>query len=228
MKISEFRRSTRVLCLVTAALFLLFAAFTLTVKLVDVDNVGPEGSAIGCAAINTAVHQTLGTSELWYEISDLFGLVALAVIGIFGLVGLIQLIKRKSLLKVEPTILALGVFYVLVVACYVFFEVVVVNHRPVLMDGVLEASYPSSHTMLVLTVMGSAIVVFRRSVASKTSKIIFECAADAIILITLVGRTLSGVHWITDIVGGVLLSAALITLYVTALRVIDELIAHRR
>ena len=228
MKIRKFKRSTRILCIVAVVLFVLFAAFTVLVKVIDVDTVGPEGSAIGCAALNTAVHKTLGTSELWYEISDLFGLVALAVIGIFGLVGLIQLIKRKSLLKVEPTILALGVFYVLVVICYVFFEVVVINHRPVLMDGVLEASYPSSHTMLVLTVMGSAIVVFRRSVASKTSKIIFECAADAIILITLVGRTLSGVHWITDIAGGVLLSAALITLYIAALRVMDELIAHRK
>jgi undecaprenyl-diphosphatase len=40
-------------------------------------------------------------------------------------------------------------------------------------------------------------------------------------LVMSVGRLLSGVHWLTDVIGGVLISLFLISLYVTALSILD-------
>ena len=78
--------------------------------------------------------------------------------------GLGQLLKGKSLLKVERSILALGVFYAVVMAAYLVFEVWVVNYRPVLIEGALEASYPSSTTLLVLCVMPTAMMQLRQRI----------------------------------------------------------------
>ncbi len=205
--------------IITAVLFLLFIVFTVMVRTVDVgipsfDMTSPE---VGFVHLNSAVHETLGTSDLWYDISDAMGIFMIMMVMFFALLGLVQLIKRKSLLKVDSTILLLGALYILLAVFYVLFEVVVINFRPILVEGVWEASYPSSHTMLVCCVMGSSIPAVMRLFAGKKWHIVYNIAAAVIIAVTVVGRLLSGVHWFTDIIGGVLLSAALVMLYVSAL-----------
>ena len=193
--------------------FLLFAIWTALVKLVDVKAIGPDGSSVGFASINGFFSDLLGYNDMFYKLTEILGLLPLAVIGCFGILGVYQLIKRKSLLKVDSDILILGIFYVFVLAVYVLFEVVVINHRPVLMEGVLEASYPSSHTLLALCVMLTADMQLRIRLASPK----FRTAASVCILcitaLTVIGRLLSGVHWFTDIVGGVLFSVGAVRLY---------------
>ena len=196
-----------------ASLLAMFALWTVLVRFVDVRTIGPEGSSVGFAALNGFVHELTGVNWFLYTVTDWLGLVPIAVALGFAILGLTQLIKRKSLWKVDYSILALGVFYIIVMTAYIFFEMVVINYRPTLIEGYLEASYPSSTTMLVMCVMPTATM--QLSVRIKNT--VFRwCAIIAVIVFTtfmVIGRLISGVHWITDIIGGALLSTGLVMMY---------------
>lgn len=197
----------------TGILFFLFITFTAMLKYVDVKPIGPEGSFVGFATLNDWVAKLLGVDMLLYNITDWLGVVAIFFALGFAILGLIQLIKRKNLKLVDQSILLLGAFYLLVIGAYVFFEVYVINYRPVLIRNVLEASYPSSTTMLLLCVLPTTIMQFNRLIKKRKVRIIMNTMTAMIAVIAVVGRLLSGVHWFTDILGGMLLSSALVMLY---------------
>ena len=148
-----------------------------------------------------------------YTITDWLGLVPFGVVIGFALLGFVQWIKRKHLLKVDCNILVLGGFYIIVMVVYVLFEMFVVNYRPVLINGYLEASYPSSTTMLVMCVMPTAILQFNARIKNDVLKRCISSAITSFIVFMIIGRIISGVHWFTDIVGGALLSAGLVLMY---------------
>ncbi len=196
-----------------ASLLAAFVLWTVLVSFVDVRAIGPEGSSVGFATLNGVVHELTGVNWLLYTVTDWSGLVPIAVALGFAIIGLVQLIKRKSLWKVDCSLLALGMFYIVVMAAYVFFETVVINYRPTLIDGYLEASYPSSTTMLVMCVMPTAAMQLKVRIKNTVLR---RCTVIAIIAFTVfmvIGRLISGVHWITDIIGGALLSAGLVMMY---------------
>ena len=196
-----------------SGLVVAFVLWTVLVRFVDVQAIGPEGSAVGFATLNRFVHELTGVNWVLYTVTDWLGLVPIAVALGFAILGLVQLIKRKGLWKVDHSILALGVFYIVVMAAYVFFEMVVINYRPTLIDGYLEASYPSSTTMLVMCVMPTAVMQLNVRIKNTVLK---RCTIIAIVAFTafmVIGRLIAGVHWITDIIGGALLSAGLVTMY---------------
>ncbi|MBR5401398.1 MAG: phosphatase PAP2 family protein [Treponema sp.] len=197
---------------------ILFVVFTVLVKFVDVLPVGPENSLVGFAGVNIWVHQLLGTNSYGYELTQMFGVLALLAAAAFALLGLVQLIKGKSLRKVDSRLLWLGLVYIIVIILYVLFEKLAINYRPVILDEGLEPSYPSTHTMLILTIFGTAYRASGFFIKNETTKgtVILTTIRTfclAVMALTIVGRLLSGVHWFTDIVGGVLVSLALITLY---------------
>ncbi|MGN0994853.1 MAG: phosphatase PAP2 family protein [Butyricicoccus sp.] len=196
-----------------AVLLAAFLLWTLAVCVIDVQPIGPEGSSVGFAALNGAFHQLTGVHMTLYTVTDWLGLVPLGIAAGFGLLGLTQLVRRKSLLRVDGSLLALGGFYVLVLAAFLFFEQVIINYRPVLIDGVLEASYPSSTTLLALCVLPTAVMQLRRRVSAPGLSRVITLALTALTVFLVAGRLLSGVHWLTDIIGGVLLSAGLVLLY---------------
>lgn len=205
------------------SLFVAFLAFTILVKFVDIAAVGPLGSKVGFSKINDAIFGAIGTSETWYHISEIFGILALIVAGVFVIVGLIQLIRRKSLKLVDNHILTLGVFYVVVAIAYLIFEVVVINKRPVLVGGELEASYPSSHTMLSICILSSAIIEFHKFFNGKKKQLIaLDVISIVIMLVVVIGRLLSGMHWFTDIIGGILISLALVFIFHGVLKLIEK------
>ena len=208
MKKGRHRELCIAVCLLAA-----FALWTTLVRLTDVQAIGPRESAVGFATVNKAFHDLTGVHMSLYIITDWLGLVPIGVAMGFAILGLAQWIKRKRLLRVDRSILALGGFYLAVIAVYVFFEMVVVNYRPVLIDGFLEASYPSSTTMLVLCVMPTAIMQFNARIINR---VIRQCVAFAIVGFTafmVVGRLVSGVHWLSDIIGGALVSSGLVMMY---------------
>ena len=198
---------------ISTILILLAVLFTILVKVVDVKQVGVNGTSIGFATVNQFVFKTIGVNMIWYHITDWLGLVPIFMAMAYALIGFIQLIKRKSLFKVDKEIIILGLFYIVVISLYIFFEKVIVNYRPILMNGFLEASYPSSHTLMTICLCGSSIIVNKKLFNNKITKYM-NILSLVIISITIIGRLLSGVHWFTDIIGGIFISIALLmTLY---------------
>ena len=199
--------------LISAILVLLSIVFTILVKVVDVKQVGVNETSIGFVTLNQFVFKTTGVNMIWYHITDWLGLVPIFMAMVYSLLGLVQLIKRKSLFKVDKEIIILGLFYIVVISLYIFFEKVIVNYRPILMNGFLEASYPSSHTLMTICLCGSSIIVNKKMFNNKITKLM-NMLSLIIIFITVIGRLISGVHWFTDIVGGIFISIALLmTLY---------------
>ena len=198
---------------VTLALFLLFVLWTLAVKFIDVQSIGPNGSEVGFAALNGLIHNVTGVHMELYIITDWLGLVPVFVAFGFAVLGLVQLIKRRSFLKVDYSILVLGGFYILVISAYILFEMFAVNYRPVLIDGYLEASYPSSTTLLVMCVMPASVMQLHTRIKNKNIRNIISVVIYAFMAFIVIGRFVSGVHWLTDIVGGIILSAGLVMLY---------------
>ena len=207
-------KNQRSLWIMLVALFML-VAWTLALTNVDLHPVGPEGTVVGFATINSAFHEWTGVHMWLYEMTDWLGLVPIIVVLGFGVLGLTQLIKRRSLFKVDSDILILGVFYILVMTAYVIFEIFVINYRPILIEGRLEASYPSSTTLLVLCVMPTAIMQLNNRIKNVVLRKVTVVSISLFIVFMVVGRLVSGVHWLTDIVGGVLLSIGLVMLYQT-------------
>ena len=199
--------------IISSILIFLAIGFTVLVKVVDVKQVGVNETSIGFWAVNQFVFNFFGVNMVWYHITDWLGLVPIFMSMAYALIGFVQLVKRKSLFKVDKEIIILGIFYIIVIALYLFFEKVIVNYRPILMDGFIEASYPSSHTLMTICLCGSSIIVNRKLFNNKITKFM-NILSIAIILITIIGRLISGVHWFTDIIGGIFISIALLmTLY---------------
>ena len=190
-----------------------FILWTTAISLIDVQPIGPQGSIVGFATLNGFVHNLTGTHMTLYVITDWLGLVPVAFGFGFAALGLAQWIKRKSILKVDRSILILGAFYIVTLTAYLFFESYVINYRPVLIAGFLEASYPSSTTLLVLCVMPTAIMQLRGRIKNHALRKAVTSAITCFIVFMVAGRLVSGVHWLTDIIGGILLSAGLVMIY---------------
>lgn len=207
--------------ILTGVLLLISIAFTVAIKVVDVLPVGVDGSEVGFATINMKFHEMTGVNYGWFSITEVLGYVALLMCAGFGLVGLVQLIKRRSLFKVDKCIIALGVLYVIVIALYVGFDKIALNYRPIIMPGDIEpeASFPSSHTMLACVVFGTANFAWAKYLRNRpVIKWLLLIESIILIALTVGGRMYSGVHWMTDIVGGVLYSITLISGYYAAIK----------
>ena len=207
------KRKTRLM--ISGVFALLFLLLIVLVRNVDVAAIGPEGTSIGLSHINQSVHNLFGVNMVWYKITEVLGMAALLLVAVFAAVGAMQLIRRKSLAKVDREILALGVLYIVVLGLYALFEIAIVNYRTILMPGSTtpEASFPSSHTLLSCTVLGSAAMLLGRYVKDRNLRLVLRWICVLWMLVLIVGRLVSGVHWFTDIVGGVLIGVSLLFAY---------------
>lgn len=195
-------------CLLSAFLLLTFA-----VTRVDLQNTGIGDFVVGFGKINIRFHRFTGV-HLWiYNLTDRLSAVPLLICFGFGILGLYQLVKRKSIFKVDRDILILGLLYIATIGFYLFFEVNIINYRPILIDGKREASYPSSTTVLCLTVMLTAARQFQIRIKNKKIAGAVSKLSAGYGILMMIARLVSGVHWLTDILGGVLLSLRLVSAY---------------
>ena len=194
-------------------LIMSFVIWTILVSFVNVRPIGPNDSSVGFSYINEFVRNIIGSNMKLYIITDWLGLVPIGFCFCFGVLGLVQWVKRRKFIKVDYSILILGAYYIIVILVYILFEYLVINYRPVLINGYLESSYPSSTTMLVLCVMPTCIMQFNDRIKRRKIKIIINILIVPFICFMVIGRLLSGVHWFSDIIGGVLLSGGLVLLY---------------
>lgn len=191
----------------------LFILWTLLIRTIDVQPIGADGTDIGFARLNTWFHRFTGVHMRIYTITDWLGLVPIAICMMFGGLGLVQLIRRRSFLKVDSDLLLLGGYYMLVIAGYLIFEMIPINYRPIRIESCLEASYPSSTTLLVLSVMPTLSFQLHRRVRCTAIRKTADGLNLFFSLFMVVGRTVSGVHWLTDIMGAVILSTGLYLMY---------------
>lgn len=209
--------------IITVGLFVAFALWTMLIKNIDVQSIGPRGSSVGFATINRTFHEMTGVHMVIYSITDWLGLIPLFCVMGFAILGLVQWMRRKRLRKVDKDIFILGGFYILVMGVYLFFEFYVVNYRPILLDGFLEASYPSSTTMLVMCVMPTTMMQIKKRIRNKKLRYAIQGAILVFSLFMVIGRLFSGVHWLTDIIGGVIISSGLVFLYYSMICVLKKI-----
>ncbi len=197
----------------------LFLLLLILVKTVDVAPIGPNGTKIGLSTMNGAVHEGIGIHLGWYHLTEVFGILAILTAGGIAIIGLLQWITRKNLLKVDAEILTSGLLFAAAILLYFLFEKAVINYRPVIMPGETEpeASFPSSHTFLIITVMGCVFMLSSKYAPDGIIRIGIKAVCAIIILLTIIGRLVSGVHWISDIIAGVLLGTALLDWFRIAL-----------
>lgn len=202
---TKFRKATIIL--------ITFAVWTIVVLTTDVKPIGPFQSSVGLSKINGFFHRLTGLHMWLYQLTDWLSIIPLGIVLGFAMIGLIQWIQRKKLMLVDHDILVLGCFYAVVMAVYILFEICVVNYRPVLIDGILEASYPSSTTMLVMCVIPTAMLQIKTRVRNRRVGRFLTLIMGSFLIFMVIARLLSGVHWLTDIIGGALLSTGLVVLY---------------
>jgi undecaprenyl-diphosphatase len=193
-------------------LLVLFLTLIGTLLGVDVQYVGVAGTGLGLAKMNTYLLDVLGIHPWWYELSEWLGVVCLFVVGGFGLMALVQLVRRKSLKKIDRSLYVLFLFHALLAFLYCLFERVVINYRP----SALEPSFPSSHTLLVVFVMGSTSVFLSPMMCKGWERCLLQGLCLLVAVMTVYGRLLSGVHWSTDVLGAVFLSASLVLFFAAA------------
>lgn len=200
------------LLITVIVLFLISVIYTLLVKYIDVKAVGEEHVKVGFSTINKLFYDTVGVSDLWYKISKYLGLIPFLICAYYGFIGIKQFIKEKSLKKVDKKLIYLGIFYVVVLILYVLADKIVINYRPILEDGVLESSYPSSHTLLAVCVCASSLLISKYYVPKKYLKY-FDNISFVLMIFLTVARALSGYHWLSDIIGGIIISIFLVSVY---------------
>lgn len=203
--------------ILTSILLVIFGIYTYVVKTVNVKAIGPNKSKVGLATFNGWFHKIIGSNMKIYKVTEYLGYALLVIVTVFAIIGLIQLIKRKSLLKVDREVISMGILYAGMFAFYFLFEKLIINYRPILIDKVLEASYPSSHTMLAMCV-GVSFCMVADKYFGKASKFL-KFIVLTLLTLVIAGRIISGVHWASDILGGVILSTVLISLFNTLIDV---------
>ena len=207
------KKETKKSFYIAVSMLVAFVLWTVAICCVDVKPIGPNNSSVGFSAVNEFFQGLTGVNFMLYTITDWLGLVPVFIGFGLGVLGFTQWIKRKNILKVDYSILILGLFYIAVIAAYLFFEKCVINYRPVLINGYLEASYPSSTTMLVMCVMPTAVMQFNSRIKNVVFRQSVVIVVTVFIAFMVIGRLLSGVHWLTDIIGGALLSTGLVMMY---------------
>ena len=210
------RKSGKKILFAGSIFIVAFITWTILIQKVDVKTLGVNGTNIGFATINCWFHKLTGVHMMLYTITDWLGLIPIFICMIFGVMGLVQLIQRRSLLKVDYDIIFLGIYYVIVIFGYLIFEMIPINYRPILIEGFMEASYPSSTTLLVLGVMPTLIEQVNRRSESLIVKRIVQVLVICFSAFMVLGRLIAGVHWLTDIVGSIMLSAGLFCFYKAA------------
>lgn len=193
-------------------LLLSFILWTLFVQWIDLASIGPQDSIVGFSTINGFFHRLTGVHLFLYRLTDWLSLIPLVFVLGFALLGLVQWFQRRSLFMVDRSLFILGGFYILVFLIFIFFEIYVINYRPILINGCLEASYPSSTTLLFLCVMPTAVMQLKHRLQNHC-KVQYLSLLTVFTAVIVALRAISGVHWITDIIGGILLSTGLVTLY---------------
>jgi undecaprenyl-diphosphatase len=194
--------------------------YSLLATFVDRSAIGPGGTSVGFSTINGAFAGRFGYNPAMDLVSDLMMYLSFIVVMSFAAMGILRLIREKSIPKVGKVLIGLGVLYVLVAVIYVAFGKIPINYRPIIMpdETELETSFPSTHTLVIGTVMGSAMVAWERLLSNVKLVKILKILAIVVMVVGIGARMLAGVHWLSDIAAGILFSLTLIAFYTACIK----------
>ncbi len=203
-------------------LFMVSLVYTLLIKFVDVRGIAADGSNVGFASINSFFKDLLPFNKTWYEISNVLGFIAILIAVLYAMLGCYQLVQVKKISKVDKRLLILAGFYIVFAILYVVFDKVAINYRPVMIDGEVEASFPSTHTMLAICICGSSLLVSKYFVTHKEIRKYIDVMSWGLMIFIVIARVLAGVHWITDIIGGIIISLLLLMIFYTIIYIVNH------
>ena len=215
-------KKKNVFIIISLLLLIISVMYIILIKNLDVASIGPNNTKVGLSTINKSFHSTFGYNNILYKLTKYLGVIPILLAVMYALIGLYELKTKKSLFKVDKRLIFLGVFYILVLFVYILFEKLAINYRPVILDGELEASFPSSHTILALCFCGSSLIASKYFITNKKTRKIIDIFSLVVMILIVIGRTLSGVHWLTDIIGGIIISGFLLSLFYTGILILSE------
>lgn len=190
---------------------ILFLVLTVSLLLVDVQSAGAQ--TVGWASLNFWWHDLISVQHGWHIVSNIVATVTLLALCAMVVWQFIIMLRGKSFRAFLKQWLAFDITVILLVLCYVLFQIVVVNYRPIMIDGMAEVSYPSSHILLFATLLPLIVCECWHNVPSKVWRRVIAVSALVLMVVGIVARALCGYHWLTDSVGALLLSAALVAWY---------------
>lgn len=198
--------------IVCATLLVAFLALWCCVVFVDVQRVGANDTTLGLASVNLAVFLLLGQDATWDYVTDWLTVVCILVGASVGAKAFFQAVMRKSVKKVDTELYVVLGCYLLALAFVALFEIVPVNYRPLLAQGNLQASFPSTHALICIVSVGETLFTATFRKCRKPLQLTI-CALFALCCVAVcLGRLLAGAHWLTDVVASVLLGGAIVAL----------------
>lgn len=203
-------------CITMACLFMgLYIVLLVMLYSVDVTFEGVNGSRIGLSGINIPIRDAIGTNMIFYNISKYVGALGIALVGVLAVWFLVRIIREKSLKALTRKEYELGVLYLLTCVLYVVFSKIVINYRPIIKwdEEGPESSFPSTHAMIAVVIFGSFCCIAGNYIKNEKLCKLIRILCVILAVLVIVGRMLSGVHWFTDIVGGVLVALSLVFAY---------------
>lgn len=190
---------------ITLAIFIVFIIFTIGVMNIDVMAIGPKDGKVGFSTINKKVFEIFGQNDKWDQVSDKLLSISVFVELGFILITIFQIIKRKSLFKIDYDISIFFILYIIFALINVFFDYIAINNRPIIEDGKVEASYPSTHTFMTVFMLGFLMIEIWCRIKNKAIKNIIYTICVIIMIAMPILRVIAGRHWLTDVIGGVIL-----------------------
>lgn len=152
----------------------------------------------------------------WYKISDIILLASIAAIVVFAILGLCQWVNRKSLKKVDKPLIAMFLPLIAIsITYFVFDKFLIWNTRP---NGSGEPSFPSTHVMVVATIFLCIAIILPRYIRSKFAYILLDAMMLILLTLVCVGRVVSNMHWISDVIGGLIFAGIFATIYYLIIR----------
>ena len=233
------KKSIRLFLILGFLFMVLFCVLTFCLTTVDIGNIpfeNQDGSLasplatqrLGLSSINKSFHKAFPYNDSFYKLSKIASIFMFMILALPVIYGVLDLIEAKGLKNLNRRNYVILCYLALIAILYVFFDHVVLNYRPVVMDmeeyldaGHAAASYPSTHALLSTTIGGLGIVESLRRFKKPWLKWVSLACISVISVVVLLSRTFAGVHWLTDIVAGVLFGLSMVFLYISVSSVID-------
>lgn len=196
----------------------LFIILIILLKCVDVKTLY-DCDSIGLAGLNKVYYKEY--NKALDILSDVIFYLVIAFNVFLIVLYAINLSKTKSLKAGYKFYIYFSILLLGIILWLLFDKVICINTRPNIKDGVVEGSFPSTHVFLTAYIVLSSPYLFlkmeKNKGLEKANKLGFEEIITiifiSIALVMTVLRLYSGMHWLTDCVGGLILGFFLFGLF---------------